>query len=244
MRSAELAGLAGTTVRTLRHYHQIGLLEEPPRTDGGYRSYGLDHLVRLLAIRRLVDLGLSLDAVAGALDGPPQDTAALLDALDDELRRSIEQLEQRRAALAAVRSVSGDPTLRPEGARYVERLAAAGASPEMLADERALLLLVGHGLGDAAQPFLAAIERTMIEPEQAQRSIELLTLFRSARESDEDELVRRFVDDAAPLMAALGEQEPIPESAVLDALFALFSSERLSAVQRRVLERTAAAFAS
>ncbi len=243
MRSAELARLAGTTVRALRHYHQLGVLEEPPRTDGGYRTYGLDHLVRLLAIRRLVDLGLSLEAVAQALDGPPQGSAALLDALDDELRRSIEQLEQRRAALAAVRSAAGDPTLRPEGARYVERLAAAGASEDVLADERALLLLVGHGLGDAAQPFLAAIERTMLEPEQARRSLELLALFRSAQDADEDELVRRFVEDAAPLMAALGEQEPIPESAALDALFALFSAERLSAVQRRVLERTAAAFA-
>ncbi|GMA27417.1 MerR family transcriptional regulator [Arenivirga flava] len=244
MRSAELARLAGSTVRTLRHYHQIGLLDEPPRTAGGYREYGLDHLVRLLAIRRLVELGLSLDAVADALDGPPQGAAALLDALDDELRRSIEQLERRRTALAAVRSVAGDPTLRPEGARYVERLAAAGAGPDMLADERALLLLVGHGLGDAAQPFLAAVERSMLEPEQAQRSIELLALFRAAQDADEDELVRRFVEDAAALMAALGAQAPIPESTALDALFALFSSERLSAVQQRVLRRTAAAFAT
>ncbi len=244
MRSAELASLAGTTVRTLRHYHQIGLLDEPPRTEGGYREYGLDHLVRLLAIRRLVDLGLSLDAAAEALDGPPRDTAGLLDALDDELRRSIEQLERRRAALAAVRSVAGDPTLRPEGARYVERLAAAGADPEMLADERALLLLVGHGLGDAAQPFLAAIERTVLEPGRAQQAIELLVLFRDAQADDEDELVRRFVEDAAPLVDALGELGPMPEAAALDALFGLFSAERLSAVQRRVLERAAAAFAS
>lgn len=35
MRSADLARLAGTTVRTLRHYHQIGLLDEPRRSAGG-----------------------------------------------------------------------------------------------------------------------------------------------------------------------------------------------------------------
>ena len=35
MLSSELAELAGVTVRTLRHYHQIGLLPEPPRTAGG-----------------------------------------------------------------------------------------------------------------------------------------------------------------------------------------------------------------
>jgi hypothetical protein len=46
MRIGELAGLAGVSTRTVRHYHRIGLL--PART------------------RRLVELGLSLDAVADA----------------------------------------------------------------------------------------------------------------------------------------------------------------------------------
>ncbi|MEV4016841.1 MerR family DNA-binding transcriptional regulator [Nonomuraea angiospora] len=38
MLSSELAELAGVTVRTLRHYHQIGLLPEPRRASGGYRN--------------------------------------------------------------------------------------------------------------------------------------------------------------------------------------------------------------
>ena len=39
MRSNEVAKLAGVTVRTLRHYHQLGLLSEPPRRANGYRDY-------------------------------------------------------------------------------------------------------------------------------------------------------------------------------------------------------------
>ena len=50
MLSSELAELAGVTVRTLRHYHQIGLLPEPPRSTGGYRRYNVSDLVRLLRI--------------------------------------------------------------------------------------------------------------------------------------------------------------------------------------------------
>ncbi len=50
MRSRKPASLAGVTVRTIRHYHQIDLLAEPPRDANGYRRYGVQHLVRLLRI--------------------------------------------------------------------------------------------------------------------------------------------------------------------------------------------------
>ena len=36
----QLAAYAGVTVRTVRHYHQIGLLPEPERDASGYRRYG------------------------------------------------------------------------------------------------------------------------------------------------------------------------------------------------------------
>ncbi|WP_084195160.1 MerR family DNA-binding transcriptional regulator [Streptosporangium amethystogenes] len=37
MNSSELGSLAGVTVRALRHYHQVGVLDEPPRGPNGYR---------------------------------------------------------------------------------------------------------------------------------------------------------------------------------------------------------------
>ncbi|MEO3798201.1 MerR family DNA-binding transcriptional regulator [Nonomuraea sp. B10E15] len=37
----ELAGLAGTTVNTIRHYHRLGLLDEPERRyNGGISTVG------------------------------------------------------------------------------------------------------------------------------------------------------------------------------------------------------------
>ncbi|MEV6609966.1 MerR family transcriptional regulator [Kutzneria sp. NPDC051319] len=67
MRIGELAGLAGVTTRTVRHYHRIGLLPEPSRRENGYRRYELRDLVLLLRTRRLVELGLSLEEAADAL---------------------------------------------------------------------------------------------------------------------------------------------------------------------------------
>jgi DNA-binding transcriptional MerR regulator len=59
----DLAKRTGTKVETIRYYERIGLLPEPGRTEGNYRSYGSEHLGRLSFIRRARDLGFSLDQV-------------------------------------------------------------------------------------------------------------------------------------------------------------------------------------
>jgi hypothetical protein len=54
----EVARLVGVSTKTIRYYHQIGLLAEPERTESGYRLYDAAHLLRLQHIRRLRALGL------------------------------------------------------------------------------------------------------------------------------------------------------------------------------------------
>lgn len=93
-----LAELAGTTVKTVRHYHAIGLLTEPERADNGYKEYGTAHLVRLLQIRRLRDLGMGLAEIAATHD--PETFRASIQALDDQLRESIEHQQAVRTDLA------------------------------------------------------------------------------------------------------------------------------------------------
>ena len=84
MRVTQIADLAGTTPRAVRHYHRLGLLEVPP-TVRGRREYGVEHLARLLRIRWLADGGLSLRQVAEILSAqsttrqphpPPSPSAA------------------------------------------------------------------------------------------------------------------------------------------------------------------------
>ena len=70
MRVTQIADLAGTTPRAVRHYHRLGLLEVPP-TVRGRREYGVEHLARLLRIRWLADCGPPLRQVAEILASDP-----------------------------------------------------------------------------------------------------------------------------------------------------------------------------
>ena len=65
----EIARLAGTTSRTLRHYDDIGLLPPSRIAPNGYRHYDAAALVRLQRILLLRELGLGLPQIAEVL-GP------------------------------------------------------------------------------------------------------------------------------------------------------------------------------
>ena len=97
----ELADLAGTTVNTVRHYHRLGLLDEPERRYNGYKQYGVRHLVRLLRIRRLAQLGVPLSQV-GPVGAGDENAPDALRAVDAELAAHIERLQQARADIAAI----------------------------------------------------------------------------------------------------------------------------------------------
>lgn len=68
----EIARLAGTTSRTLRHYDDIGLLPPSRIAHNGYRHYDGQALVRLQRILLLRELGLGLPQIAEVL-GPSAD---------------------------------------------------------------------------------------------------------------------------------------------------------------------------
>ena len=95
MRIGELAALAGTTTRAIRHYHSIGLLTEPERDDSGYRRYGAIDLVRVIRIRRLRALEMPLEQIAAQLTGSidaDADVAGALRALAHDIARRITEL--------------------------------------------------------------------------------------------------------------------------------------------------------
>ena len=130
MKSSEIARLAGCTVRTLRHYHAIGLLPEPPRGENGYRDYGAEDLARLLRVKRLASLGFSLDRIGEVIeqmDAHPPDNAGAgasdaLDELDRELELQIERLQEQRRTIALLKSERLDPDLPVRFAQVVRTL--------------------------------------------------------------------------------------------------------------------------
>ncbi|MGW1666278.1 MerR family transcriptional regulator [Streptomyces microflavus] len=87
----EIARRAGTTSRTLRHYGDLGLLAPSRVGSNGYRYYDQDALVRLQRILLLRELGLSLPAIKGVLEGQ-RDTAVAL-------RAHLRLLEQEQARI-------------------------------------------------------------------------------------------------------------------------------------------------
>ncbi len=62
-----LSKLTGCNIETIRYYERIGLMPDPPRSEGGHRLYDDDHVRRLRFIRRARELGFSLVEVRGLL---------------------------------------------------------------------------------------------------------------------------------------------------------------------------------
>lgn len=123
----ELAELAGTTVNTIRHYHRLGLLDEPERRFNGYKQYGVQDLVCLLRIRRLVALGVPLSQI-GDVRSSGETDPELLRELDAELRTTIARLQRARADIAIVLRANA-PADSPAGfARVATRLSEADRS--------------------------------------------------------------------------------------------------------------------
>ena len=68
----ELSELTTVNIETIRYYERIKVLPAPPRTSGGRRVYGANHLRILAFIRRSRELGFSLDEIRALirLGGP------------------------------------------------------------------------------------------------------------------------------------------------------------------------------
>lgn len=98
---SKLAQAAGVNIETVRYYQRRGLLEEPTRVDGGFRSYDARHLQQLQFIRRALELGFSLDDAA--------ELSSLSQAPDRERLRGVARsraadIRQRIAELDAMAS--------------------------------------------------------------------------------------------------------------------------------------------
>ncbi len=103
-----LSRRTGVNIETIRFYERASILPKPPRSTGGHRIYGEDHLKRLNFVRRSRKLGFSLEEVRGLLkivDGGrytcSEVKAITLDHLAD-VRRKIADLRRLERTLADV----------------------------------------------------------------------------------------------------------------------------------------------
>lgn len=73
----EVSLLSNVTVKTLHHYHKIGLLFPCEITEAGYRLYGMEELERLQQILFYKELDFSLEQIKQLLGDEPDRYAVL-----------------------------------------------------------------------------------------------------------------------------------------------------------------------
>jgi DNA-binding transcriptional MerR regulator len=96
------------SVKTLRHYHQVGLLEPTDiNPESGYRYYDTDQVPTAQVIRRFRDLAMPVEQVKAVLSAPnlPARNALIASHLD----RLESQLDQTQSAVASLRSLLEHP---------------------------------------------------------------------------------------------------------------------------------------
>lgn len=132
----EAARVTGVKVPTIRYYEAVGLLPEPPRTEGNRRLYGEAHLKRLAFIRHARELGFEVDAIRTLLD-LQDDPGQSCSPADSIARRRLRDVEARIVRLTA---------LKAELERMIEN-----CSCGTIADCRVIETLSDHGRCEHAQ---------------------------------------------------------------------------------------------
>lgn len=111
MTSGELARKAGVTLRTIRYYEEMGLIESKVQARGGRKAYGLDTLLAMRRIAMLKEAGMSLDQIAAVLQEIAETPscerarqrvyAQLLEKAQAGVQRRIDELRGMESSIAS-----------------------------------------------------------------------------------------------------------------------------------------------
>src|SRR5580704_476101 len=196
----QLAAYAGVTTRTVRHYHQIGLLPEPERDASGYRRYGATAVVSLIKIRTLANAGVPLSEVGELLSADGPAFAEAVRRIDGRLRDEVERLETSRKQIAQL-SAGDSLVVPPEVACYLDRLRQIGTSERIVQGERDGWILVAARWPDLIREWMPDKLAQLEDP----RLVRLYRLISEIGESDEGDDDPRLAE-AADILADLLEQ--------------------------------------
>ncbi|GAA1476534.1 MerR family transcriptional regulator [Nocardioides aestuarii] len=121
MHIGEVAERTELSLRSLRHWDEVGLLRPSARTEGGFRLYTEQDVEKILLIRRMKPLGFTLEEMARAIrdietvldDGPDTGPARerLAEVLADAATRR-EKLERQLAMADEFLEVLGERLAR------------------------------------------------------------------------------------------------------------------------------------
>ncbi|GAA3430211.1 MerR family transcriptional regulator [Streptosporangium sandarakinum] len=159
----QAAAFVGVTVKTVRHYHKLGLVKEPERDGSGYRRYGSAELLRLVQARTLAAAGVPRAEIGSLLDADPALFAAALADVERRLTDRIEELVARRDTLH--RLADGDRALLPDRAvALLERMSGLGFPAEEVAATREGWVLARALVPEGFDDYLTHVEHALDDP--------------------------------------------------------------------------------
>jgi len=106
MRIGDLAKKAGTTMRTIRYYEQLGLIAPAARTKGGFRLYEEDDLRRLRLIKNLQLVDTPLAQLKAFFDQRQRGRVAsqIAPGVSRLLQQQLREVETRIAEYRAIQT--------------------------------------------------------------------------------------------------------------------------------------------
>ncbi|MBD1854811.1 MULTISPECIES: precorrin-8X methylmutase [Leptolyngbya] len=99
---------AGITPRMVRHYHQLGLLPQPKRSDGNYRLYTDQDVKRLKRIVAFKQQGFQLSHIRKLLEADDTETSqTLISQLQQQYSAVMQQMIRLRQTATALEGLLG-----------------------------------------------------------------------------------------------------------------------------------------
>ncbi len=137
----QLARYVGVSTKTIRVYHDKGLLPEPDRDSSGYRRYTAQAVAELIKIRTLAEAGVPLARIRDLSSASGDAFRDALSQIDDDLTARIRGLRDTQLRLRKL--ASGHIRLLPvEVDDHLQQLDRLGFSPRWVAMERDLWIVV------------------------------------------------------------------------------------------------------
>ncbi|MGY1899881.1 MerR family transcriptional regulator [Nocardia gipuzkoensis] len=159
----QAAAFVGVTVKTVRHYHKLGLVAEPERDSSGFRRYGSAELSRLVQVRTLAAAGVPLAAIGPMLDADATSFATALADAEQQLTARIEELIARRDTLRGL--ADGDRALLGDRAvTLLQRMPGLGFPADEVASTREGWVLAKALVPEGFDDYLTHVEHALDDP--------------------------------------------------------------------------------
>lgn len=221
----EFVKLTGSTLKTVIYYHKIGLLQEPRRSQGGYRLYGPKELNCMRLIKRLKSLGLNLNQIKQILgeSNNLKNMRDVLRSLRTELLKEKNNLEERLTKIDVLlnnETVSlEEDVLGTSNFKIITEIVGidqikkyAQKCPELFHQQQKLHnLLDDFEWGEAYKnTFMALAEYFKDNPEQYKISLDLgVRLNELIKLSEDDSKIEMLAKDAANFIKSIPELNEI-----------------------------------